>query len=434
MANHYKPLIQVTPQGLYCESGDFYIDPWAPVDRCVISHAHSDHAQPGSRSYLTSLPGELILRSRLGPDAAVEAIAYGERIKLKDVHVSLHPAGHILGSSQVRIERDGEVWVLSSDYKTQSDRTCEPFELQRCHTFITESTFGLPIFRWRPAQEVIDEINSWWRANASAGKCSVLFGYALGKAQRILAYLDESIGPIYLHGAIERLTQCYREAGIELPRTTYVGEIAKGTKFGGSIVLAPPSAQNSVWMRQFGSVSTAFASGWMRIRGTRRRKSVDRGFVLSDHADWHELNDVIRATGAERILVTHGYSSEMVQWLRESGFDAEALATHFEGELAEMQSSSDTETSTEQTSDTGVESATAATKQGVNHRLANENDAAVHKDPNDGLHEDVKSDVNVDSNNDVHEHANDYLNVDSNDAVQGDASKGLHEDTNEGGV
>jgi len=348
MADPNKPLIQVTPQGLYCEAGDFYIDPWRPVDRCVISHAHSDHAQPGSRSYLTSLQGELVLRSRLEPDAAVEAVQYGETVKLNDVRVSLHPAGHILGSAQVRIERGGEVWVLSSDYKTQSDPTCEPFELQRCHTFITESTFGLPIFRWRPAQTVTNEINDWWRANASAGKCSVLFGYSLGKAQRILASLDQSIGPIYLHGAIERMTQCYREAGIALPRTKYVGELPKGTKFAGSMVIAPPSAQNSAWMRQFGSLSTAFASGWMHIRGTRRRKSVDRGFVLSDHADWDELNSVIRATGAERILVTHGYSAEMVQCLKESGFDAAALATQFEGELAEMQASTQTETAIEQ--------------------------------------------------------------------------------------
>jgi putative mRNA 3-end processing factor len=278
-----------------------------------------------------------VLRARLGDDVPVQGVRYGELLSMGDVQVSLLPAGHVLGSAQVRVSHRGEVWVVSSDYKTAPDSTCEPFALVRCNTFITESTFGLPIYRWRHDREIFDEINNWWSTNRDTGKCSIIFGYALGKAQRILAGLDPSIGPIYTHGAVERLTQQYRAAGVALPETSHAGSLPRGTKFGGCLVLAPPSAQGTPWMRQFGTVSTAFASGWMRIRGTRRRKSVDKGFVLSDHADWDELNKVICDTGAERIIVTHGYTAEIVRWLSEKGMQAESLATHFEGELAEMQ-------------------------------------------------------------------------------------------------
>jgi putative mRNA 3-end processing factor len=330
-------LITLTESGLFCSAGNFYIDPWGPVDRAVITHAHSDHAQAGSKAYLTAVDGVGVLRARLGDDVPVQGVRYGELLSMGDVQVSLLPAGHVLGSAQVRVSHRGEVWVVSSDYKTAPDSTCEPFALVRCNTFITESTFGLPIYRWRHDREIFDEINNWWSTNRDTGKCSIIFGYALGKAQRILAGLDPSIGPIYTHGAVERLTQQYRAAGVALPETSHAGSLPRGTKFGGCLVLAPPSAQGTPWMRQFGTVSTAFASGWMRIRGTRRRKSVDKGFVLSDHADWDELNKVICDTGAERIIVTHGYTAEIVRWLSEKGMQAESLATHFEGELAEMQ-------------------------------------------------------------------------------------------------
>jgi len=330
-------LISLTESGLFCAAGNFYIDPWGPVDRAIITHAHSDHARPGSKAYLTVNEGIGVLRARLGQDAPIEGVRYGESVTMGDAKVALLPAGHVLGSSQVRISSHGQVWVVSSDYKLGQDRTCEHFALVKCNTFITESTFGLPIYRWRPDREIFDEINNWWSTNRDAGKCSIIFGYALGKAQRILAGLDPSIGPIYTHGAVERLTHEYRAAGKLLPDTIHAGSLSRGTKFGGSLILAPPSAQGTPWMRQFGTVSTAFASGWMRIRGTRRRKSVDKGFVLSDHADWDALNKVIRDTGAERIIVTHGYTAEMVRWLRENGLQAESLATRFEGELAEMQ-------------------------------------------------------------------------------------------------
>lgn len=330
-------LITATENGLYCAAGDFYIDPWAPVPRCIITHGHSDHARPGNGSYLSTKSGARILRSKLGDDIKIETIEYGKRTQIGDASVSLHPAGHVLGSAQVRIEHRGNVWVVSSDYKTEPDPTCEPFELLKCHTFITESTFGLPIYRWHPKEEVFDDINAWWQSNKTNGKASVIFGYALGKSQRILNGVDSSTGPIYTHGAVERLTAQYRAYGIELPATTYVSTLPRGTKFGGSLIVAPPSAQASPWLRQFGPVSTAFASGWMRIRGTRRRKSIDKGFVLSDHADWDALNKVIAETGAERVLVTHGYAAELVRWLQGKGMHAAILQTRFEGELGEMQ-------------------------------------------------------------------------------------------------
>lgn len=332
-----EDLVKLTEAGLYCEAGDFYIDPWRPVKRAVITHAHSDHARSGNGSYLTAAAGERLLKARLDTDSTVETAQYGETITIGSARVSLHPAGHILGSAQVRIECNGEVWVVSGDYKVQADSTCLALEPLKCDTFITESTFGLPIFRWHDAQDVFESINEWWRNNKENGKTSLLFGYALGKAQRILSGIDPSIGPIYTHGSVERLTMIYRGCGVKLPETKHVGSLPKGTRFGGSLVLAPPSAQATPWTRVFGSASTAFASGWMRIRGTRRRKSVDRGFVLSDHADWPGLLSVIEATGASRVIVTHGYTAELVRWLNEQGRESSGFLTQFEGELEELQ-------------------------------------------------------------------------------------------------
>ena len=326
-------LLRITDRGLYCEAGDFYIDPWQPVDRAVITHAHGDHARWGSRHYLASAEGRRVLRTRLGADASIQTVDYGEPLDLNGVRVSLHPAGHILGSAQIRVEYGGEVWVVSGDYKTDPDPTCTPFEVVRCHTFITESTFGLPIYRWRPQREVFAEMRDWWRANAEAERASILFAYALGKAQRVLAgLLDANIGAIYTHGAVERLTRDYRESGVVLPPTQHASEMPRGHDFGGSLIIAPPSAAGSTWLRRFGAVSPAFASGWMQIRGARRRRAVDRGFVLSDHVDWPALLATVEATGAERVWVTHGFREPVVRWLLERGIDALSIASHWEGE------------------------------------------------------------------------------------------------------
>jgi putative mRNA 3-end processing factor len=326
-------LLTLTARGLYCEAGAFYIDPWDGVERALITHAHGDHARWGSRSYLAARPGESVLRARLAPDANVSTVDYGERVTLNGVQVSFHPAGHVLGSSQIRVEHRGEVWVVSGDYKCDPDPTCAPFELVRCHTFVTESTFGLPIYRWCAQDEVFAQIVEWWRANAAAGRASVIFAYALGKAQRLLAGLrGAGVGPVYTHGAVERLNALYRDAGISIGETAHASSQPKGTKFDSALIVAPPSAAGSTWMRRFGEYSTAFASGWMQIRGTRRSRALDRGFVLSDHVDWPGLLSTIDATGAERVWVTHGFREPVVRWLVEKGVDATAIASRWEGE------------------------------------------------------------------------------------------------------
>ena len=329
-------LVVHRPAGLYCPPGDFYIDPWAPVERAVITHAHADHARRGHAHYLAAAPAEGVLRARLG-DVDLQTLAYGAAIEHHGVRLSLHPAGHVLGSAQVRLEHGGQVWVASGDYYLAGDiddprednATCAPFEAVRCHCFITESTFGLPIYRWPPQREVFAAIDRWWCANAEAGRASLLTGYSFGKAQRILAGVDTEIGPIFVHGAVEPLNRAYRAAGIALPPTGLVVDVADKAGFARALVIAPPSAQNSAWARRFGAASDAFASGWMQLRGARRRRGVDRGFVLSDHADWPGLQRAIRATGAERVIVTHGYEAVMVRWLEGLGLQAGSFDTEY---------------------------------------------------------------------------------------------------------
>lgn len=326
-------LLRITERGLYCAAGEFHIDPWLPVDRALITHAHGDHARWGSGSYLCSRDGERVLRTRLGADASISTVDHGEMVSLNGVRASFHPAGHILGSSQIRVEHRGEVWVVSGDYKTQPDPTCAPFELVPCNTFVTESTFGLPIYRWSEDRDVFEQIAEWWLNNRENGRASVIYAYALGKAQRILAGLAAfGIGAFYTHGAVERLNRDYRDAGISLPDTTYASSVPKGHDWSGAMIVAPPSASGSTWLRRFGPVSTAFASGWMRVRGARRRRSVDRGFPLSDHVDWTALLSTVDATGADRVLVTHGYREPVVRYLRERGVNAAAIASKWEGE------------------------------------------------------------------------------------------------------
>jgi putative mRNA 3-end processing factor len=321
-------LIAPTDRGLYCEPGDFYIDPWRSVPRAVITHAHADHARVGSDLYICHADTAPILRKRLG-DVAVETVAYGETLKRDGVALSLHPAGHVLGSAQARVERQGDVWVASGDYKLEDDGVSAPFEAVRCRVFITESTFGLPIYRWRPQSEIFGNVNDWWRDNAAAGRASVIYGYSLGKAQRILAHLDASIGPIFSHGAVEPINALYRAAGVALPDTRPVAESTSKASFAKALVIAPPSAAGSPWLRRFGDYSDALASGWMRVRGNRRRRGLDRGFVLSDHADWPGLLSAIAATGAERVYATHGSVGTLTHYLRDRGLDARPLETAY---------------------------------------------------------------------------------------------------------
>lgn len=321
-------LVVQRPEGLYCPAGDFYIDPWRPVARAVITHAHADHARIGHGHYLAAAPGEGVLRQRLGA-IDLQTLAYGERITHHGVQVSLHPAGHVLGSAQVRLAHAGQVWVASGDYKVAPDLTCAPFEPQRCDVFITESTFGLPLYRWRDDAEIFAGINAWWAANAAAGHASLLCCYSFGKAQRILSGVDASIGPIVVHGAVEPLNAAYRAAGVPLPPTLLATDVSDRSLFQRALVLCPPSAAAGVWARRFGDASTAFASGWMQLRGTRRRGGYDRGFVLSDHADWPGLMGAIAATGAQRVIVTHGSIPVMVRHLTEQGLAAESFQTEY---------------------------------------------------------------------------------------------------------
>ena len=298
------------------------------MELALITHAHADHARGGHEHYLAASPGQGVLRKRLG-DIRLQTLSYGVRLRIGQVDVSFHPAGHVLGSAQIRVEHKGEIWVASGDYKLDEDPTCAAFEPVRCHTFVSESTFGLPIYRWQKPHQVFADINRWWQANADNGRPSILYCYSFGKAQRILAGINPSIGPIICHGAIEPLNQAYRDSGVALPETFKVSDIADRKLFERSLILAPPSAAGSAWLQRFGAVSDAFASGWMQLRGARRRRSVDRGFVLSDHADWPGLLKAVGATGAQRVLLTHGYVAVMVRWLQEHGFEAHSLDTEF---------------------------------------------------------------------------------------------------------
>lgn len=317
--------LSLTSAGLYCEPGGFYIDPRRPVERAVITHAHHDHARRGSARYLSSQEGERLLRTRIGSSSQIATLAYGETIRLGTVQLSLHPAGHVLGSSQVRLEHEGQVCVVSGDYKRQPDATCSPFELLKCHTFVSECTFGLPIYRWPEFTCVIDEIHRWWKQNQQTGMASVLFAYALGKSQRILAAIDPSIGKVVAHGAIWQLNRVYAQSDVTLPRVHRVDELDRKFDWSQALIVAPPSAIGSAWLKRFGSISQGMASGWMTIRGLRRWRSVDRGFVISDHVDWNGLLQTIQETGCETVWLTHGDGSAVARFLTEQGQDAQIL-------------------------------------------------------------------------------------------------------------
>lgn len=327
-----KGIVKLTNKGLYCEQGDFYMDPWLPVKKAVVTHAHADHSYRGNGQYLVTEEGVKLSRARLGDEAKISTMKYGETTNINGVKISFHPAGHVLGSAQIRVEYAGEIWVISGDYKLMPDKTCAPFEPVKCHHFITEATFGLPIYRWQPTEFIFEQIDDWWRTNQDKGKVSVIFAYSLGKSQRIMNGIDRSIGKVFTHGAVERLTQAYRESGVDLPETKYVGAVENKKEFAGSLVVAPPSAHGTPWLRKFGNHSTGFASGWMMVRGARRAKAVDRGFVLSDHADWTELQTAIKATAAETVYVTHGFIPELVRWLNENGQHAVPLKTNYVGD------------------------------------------------------------------------------------------------------
>ncbi|MDA7426145.1 ligase-associated DNA damage response exonuclease [Thalassococcus lentus] len=323
-----EPVLSFTDRGIYCAAGDFYIDPWRPVDRALITHGHADHARPGHARYLATSAALPVMKHRLG-DIRSEAVEFGETRQIGDASVSFHPAGHLPGSAQIRVEVGGEVWVASGDYKTEPDGFCEPFEPVPCHAFITECTFGLPVFNWAAQQTVANEINAWWAQNAAGGRASILGAYSLGKAQRLLHMIDPGIGPILTHGAVEATNLVLRAQGYNLPETVQVTAELDPKDYPGALIVAPPSALGSKWASRFGPSSSAFASGWMRLRGVRRRRAMDRGFVVSDHADWRGLLTAIKETGADRIFTTHGYTEIFARYLSEKGYDATVVPTEF---------------------------------------------------------------------------------------------------------
>lgn len=324
-----QPLLQFTGKSIYCAQADVHIDPWIPVERALITHAHSDHARWGSKHYLSHRDSAPILRLRLGEDISLQTVAYGERIVINGVTFSFHPAGHILGSAQIRVEFQGEVWVASGDYKLENDHFSTPFEPVKCHVFITESTFGLPIYKWQPQAEIYREMDAWRLQNKQEGKVSVLMGYSLGKMQRILKGITIPDSPIYAHGAVYNVNERLREAGFDLPKLTLITQDTDRKMLKGELVLAPPSVDGSAWMKKMGAYSTGYCSGWMAVRAAKNRRAVDQGFILSDHVDWPDLNEAVRLSQAEKVYVTHGFTSIFSRWLNENGIAAGEVTTMY---------------------------------------------------------------------------------------------------------
>ena len=322
-----QPVLQFTGKSIYCAQADAHIDPWIPVDRTIITHAHSDHARWGSKHYLAHKDSEAILRLRLGEDISLQTVEYGETVVKNGVAISLFPAGHVIGSAQIRVEYQGEVWVVSGDYKTEDDGISTAFEPVKCHHFISECTFGMPVYQWKPQVQIFDEVNNWWRSNVSNGLATVIVGYSLGKAQRILQNLDLSIGKVYTHGVIENTNEALRRNGIVLNPTTRITPETSKEEVRKGIIIAPPSSVGTPWMRKFNPYSFGYCSGWMAIRGAKRRRAADRGFIMSDHADWDGLISAIDATGCESVYLTHGYTATFARYLSEIGFDAHEVHT-----------------------------------------------------------------------------------------------------------
>lgn len=333
-------LIEFTNTGLYVPKAKVYLDPWRAVDKAIITHGHSDHARYGHKLYITHRQNMPIIKHRLG-NINVSPVEFGEVFTINGVNFSLHPAGHVLGAAQVRVEYKGEVWVFTGDYKTVDDGISGAFEPVKCHSFITESTFGLPVFNWKPQNEIFDDINRWWAKNREEGKVSLISAYSLGKAQRIIGNVDASIGPIFTHGAVEPINEIYRAEGVPLPPTQKATAEIASKEYKGGLVVAPGSAYNTPWANKFKPYSTAVASGWMNLRGAKRWQAADKGFVLSDHADWTGLIGAIKATGCENVYVTHGYSSVFARYLTGLGYNAHEVKTLYGEENEEAESATD---------------------------------------------------------------------------------------------
>ncbi|GAO41246.1 ligase-associated DNA damage response exonuclease [Flavihumibacter petaseus] len=321
-------LIRMTDAGLYCVPGGFHIDPWKPVHKAVITHAHSDHARAGSEHYCCHVHTRPLLQARLGA-TSIETLQWNQPVTINGVTMTLFPAGHIIGSSQVRLEHGGDTWVVSGDFKTVDDGISGAFEPVRCQHFITESTFGLPIYQWAPPETIFEDMRHWIRQNQENGFNAVILAYSLGKAQRVIRAIGEDFGKIYAHGAVANMQDLLINAGWQFPPVVYINPLEPPPSIKGAVILAPPSAESSNWLKKFQPYKLAVCSGWMQVRGNQRRRNADRGFVLSDHADWEGLLTVTRATEAAHVYVTHGFQSVFARYLNEQGIHAMELETAF---------------------------------------------------------------------------------------------------------
>jgi len=321
-------LIEFTKRGIYCKQGDFYIDPWWPVDYAITTHGHSDHVRFGNKNYLCQTLTKPIIKRRISEDLAVETLNYGEHISRNGVDISFFPAGHIIGSAQVRLEYKGEVCVVSGDYKVEADGIADPFEPVKCHSFVSESTFGLPVYKWQKQDVVFNGIKDWVNANIAQQKTSVLIAYSLGKAQRLIKNLAGDV-PIYVHNSIANLNEVIINAGVDLPETIRIRPEHTKDELQKGILIVPPAMRDSRWIKSLNHPVTGICSGWMQVRAHRRWQSADAGFALSDHADWPGLLDAINATGAEKVYVTHGFTAAFSRYLNENGLSSVEVTTKF---------------------------------------------------------------------------------------------------------
>ncbi len=321
-------LIRFTDSGMYCPAGDFYIDPWKPVPRALITHGHADHARPGNGLYLAHPLTVEIMKARLGQQA-YQSIKWNEPLKINDVRVTYFPSGHIAGGSQIRLEYKGETWVLAGDYKLVNDGISGEFEPVKCDVFVTESTFGLPVYKWQKQEEIYADILNWIYKNKSEGKTSVLIAYSLGKAQRVIQALSKTLETIWAHGAVYNMQQVLIDAGMPLAPVQRITPETSKAELNASVVIAPPGAEGSTWMRRFGNHETGICSGWMQVRGHLRRSKADRGFVLSDHADFNDLVKAVKLTEASKVFVTHGFQAAFSRYLNETLVASEEVKTAY---------------------------------------------------------------------------------------------------------
>ncbi|TCC90266.1 ligase-associated DNA damage response exonuclease [Pedobacter frigiditerrae] len=324
-------LITFTNRGIYCKQGNFHIDPWHPVDYAVTTHGHADHVKWGNKNYLCHDLTKPILKQRYGLEDNVQTLPYNKEIDINGVKLSLFPAGHVIGSSQIRIEYKGEICVVSGDYKVEYDGISTAFEPVKCHTFVSESTFGLPIYNWQPQELIFKQIKSWINDNCTKGKTSILVAYSLGKAQRLIKNLAGEY-PIYVHNSIANLNEGFAEAGVELPETIRITPEIKKDEMQKGIVIIPPALADGRWVKSLQQPAIGVCSGWMAVRAGRRWRSADAGFALSDHADWPGLLSAIKATEAEKVFVTHGVITVFSKYLNEIGINSEEVTTKYGAE------------------------------------------------------------------------------------------------------